>query len=180
MGADIQELHENAELAAASESLTKVSITMSVLAVIGAIVSMMGSRVHADMMLNETMAADQWNEYQAQKIRQRNDSVVLDELSVFALQNPASVTALKTKYQSEVDRYTKQTNDLQNQANATQAAVATLERRSNYLDYSEALLETSLVICSITLLTKKEHYWYAGVLIGGTGTALAVIGLLIH
>jgi hypothetical protein len=180
MGADIQELHEHAEHAASEPALIPVTITMAVLAVIGAIVSMMGARVHADEMLKQTQAADQWSQYQAEKIRQRSYMVLLDELNLFALQNAANVPAIKAKYQSEIDRYTKQTNDIQTQANATQDEVKSLEKKSNLLDYAEAIIESSLVICSITLLTQKKVYWYAGMLIGAGGSVLATIAFLIR
>ncbi|PYU54189.1 MAG: DUF4337 domain-containing protein, partial [Acidobacteria bacterium] len=37
-----------------------------------------------------------------------------------------------------------------------------------------------LVICSITLLTKRKFFWIGGVLIGILGFALAATGFFLH
>jgi hypothetical protein len=37
-----------------------------------------------------------------------------------------------------------------------------------------------LVICSITLLTKRKGFWFGGVLIGALGVVLAATGFFLH
>ena len=75
---------------------------------------------------------------------------------MFSVQSPAEAEQLKAKYSKEIARYSSETKDLQNQANATQDEVAALERRSDWFDFSEVLLEAGLVVSSITLLTANE------------------------
>jgi hypothetical protein len=55
-----------------------------------------------------------------------------------------------------------------------------LDRRSNWFDFAAVLLESSLVICSITLLTEKRAYWYLGLVAGGSGLVVALAGLFIR
>jgi hypothetical protein len=178
--ADIEELHEHAHHAAADVRHVPVTLSMAILAVFVAAVSLMGERVHADAVLAETRAADLWSEYQAQVIRSRSYQVFLDELSVFSVQDPSQVAQIKSKYSKEIDRYTKQTKALQQQAYATEADVRALERRSNWFDLAAVLLEASLVICSITLLTQRRIYWYVGSAGGLVGIITAFIGLFIR
>jgi hypothetical protein len=161
--ADLEELHEQAEHGASNARLAPVTVSMAILAVIVAAVSLMGERIHANEMICE-----------------RSYQVFLDQLSVFTLQNPAQVQAMKTKYSNEISRYTKETKDIQTQAYATEDLVKVLDRRSNWFDFSAVLLESSLVICSITLLTEKKAYWYLGLLIGASGICVAVAGLFIR
>jgi len=177
--ADLEELHEHAEHGAA-KNMAPVTVSMAVLAVIVACVSLLGERVHANEMLAQTVETDQWSQYQAEKIRQRSYMMLLDELNVFSLQPGAKVDDIRKKYQSEIDKYTKETKDLSDQATGTEATVRMYERRSNWFDFAAGLLESSLVICSITLLTEKKHYWYLGLLIGASGLVITVIGLFIH
>jgi hypothetical protein len=41
-------------------------------------------------------------------------------------------------------------------------------------------LDIGLVICSITLLTKRKGFWFAGALVGVGGIVLAATGLFVH
>lgn len=180
MSADIEELHEHAEHGSGDERMAPVTVSMAILAVFAAVVTLMGERVHAEAMLAQTRATDQWSQYQAEKIRQRSYELFMDELTVFSLQNPARVDDLKGKYGKEIQHYVGETGDIQKQAYATEAAVATLERRSDRFDFGDVFLEAGLVICSITLLTQKRAYWYLGLLSGLTGIVIAAAGLFVH
>jgi len=177
---DIEELHERAEQGAADARLASVTVSMAILAVFVAVVSLMGERIHANEVLAQSKAADQWAQYQAKVIRERSYEVFLDQLDVFTLQNPAHAADVRKKYKSEIDRYNGESKDIQAQANATEATVAALDRRSNWFDFSDVLLEASLVICSITLLTQKRGYWYFGLLGAVSGIVIAAAGLLIR
>jgi hypothetical protein len=178
--ADIEELHERAHQGAADARMAPVTVTMSILAVLVAAISLMGERIHADEVLAQSKAADQWSQYQAKVIRERSYEVFLDQLTVFTLQDPAHAQQVQAKYKSEISRYNSETNDIQTQANSTEAAVAVLDRRSNWFDFSDVLLEASLVICSITLLTQKRRYWYFGLLGAASGVVIAIVGLIIR
>lgn len=178
--ADLEELHEHAEHGAGNARMAPVTVSMAILAVFVAVVSLMGERVHADEMLAQTRATDQWAQYQAEKIRQRSYQVFLDQLNVFTLQNPAHAEDVRQKYQKEIDRYDGETKTVQTQATATEKQVTALERRSNWFDFADVMLESSLVICSITLLTQKRSYWYLGLAIGAAGTIVAIAGMFIH
>ena len=61
-----------------------------------------------------------------------------------------------------------------------QDEVKLLEHRANRYDLGETLLEVGLVICSITLLTKRRTYWLAGIAFGAAGIALTIFGLMVH
>jgi len=178
--ADIEELRERVRRGATDDQLAPVTVSMAILAVFLAAISLMGERIHADEVLSQTKATDQWAQYQAKVIRERSYEVFLDQLSVFALQNPSQAQQVKAKYQSEIDRYNSETKDIQTQANSTEADVAVLDRRSNWFDFADVLLEASLVICSITLLTQKRGYWYFGLLGAASGVVVAIAGLFVH
>ena len=53
-------------------------------------------------------------------------------------------------------------------------------RQADRFDGGEALLEIGLVICSITLLTKRKGFWLVGLLIGAAGVTLAATGFFLH
>src|SRR6516164_1497411 len=82
---EAQELQEHAEHASAENGLRPVAFTMSVLAVLVAITTVLGHRTHTEAVLFQNKATDQWNEYQAKKIRSYNTGLISDLLSVITL-----------------------------------------------------------------------------------------------
>ena len=53
-------------------------------------------------------------------------------------------------------------------------------RRENCFDAGEVILETALIICSLTLLTKKKGFWLCGSALGVVGLVVTVSGLFPH
>ena len=73
------------------ESLTRISLAISILAVLVAMVTVLGHRSHTEAVLSQSRAGDQWNEYQAKKIRFDQASVAMDLLSLQPSSNSAAV-----------------------------------------------------------------------------------------
>jgi len=177
---EFQELKEQAEEGSHHSSLAPVTITMAILAVLVAAVSLMGHRTHTEELLSQTKATDEWAYYQAKDIRRRSYEVVLDELGVFTLQNPAQAAQIKSKYEGEIAEYKSQQAEIESEAQKLEEEVKMLERRGDRFDLGEVLLEASLVICSITLLTRNRIFWLIGTLGALAGIAISSSGFLIH
>ena len=141
---------------------------------------LMGHRSHTEELLHQTKATDQWAYYQAKDIRRRNYELFIDELSVFTLQNSDKIDKVKEKYAKEIERYRDQEKDIQAEARSAENEVAVNQRRANRFDLGEVMLEAALVICSITLLTRKKGFWIFGLALGTAGFVIAATGLLIH
>lgn len=177
---ELQELQEQAEEGAHHSSLAPVTVTMAILAVLVAAVSLLGHRAHTEELLHQTKATDQWAYYQAKDIRRHTYELFLDETSVFALQNPDQVDKLREKYQKEVERYAGEQKDIETEANQAETEVKVEQRRADRFDLGEVMLEAALVICSITLLTRKRAFWILGTLLGICGLVIGAAGLFIH
>jgi hypothetical protein len=180
MAEEIQELQENAEHGAHEPSLAPVTLTMAVLAVLVAATGLMGHRAHTEELLHQTKATDQWAYYQAKDIRRKNYELFIDELSVFTLQNSEATQTIKEKYAKEIERYRGEEKEIQAEARSAENEVRVEQRRADRFDLGEVLLEAALVICSITLLTRKKGFWIFGLGLGAAGVVIAVTGLLIH
>src|ERR1700729_183180 len=100
---ELGKLKEHAEEAAHEPSLAPVTLTMAILAVVIATVTLLGHRAHTEEVLLQTRAADQWAYYQAKEIRRRNYELFLDEISVFSLQDAKQVETIKEKYKKEAE-----------------------------------------------------------------------------
>ena len=176
---DVQDLKESAEQGAKEESHRPVAFTMSVLAVLLAITTVMGERTHANAIIDQNQATDQWNEYQAQKIRDYNTQLATDLLGVLSLDNKDAAAKLVKGYTDHEKKWTPEMNQDQTNATALQTAAKTNEARSDRFDFGEVLLEIGLVITSVTLLTKSRAYWYVGLVFSLFGVIAAVSGFFI-
>src|SRR5271154_5174256 len=79
---EASELQEHAEHGAHEASMRPVAFTMSVLAVLVAITTVLGHRTHTEAVLTQNQATDQWNLYQAKNIRDTDTGNMTDLLSV--------------------------------------------------------------------------------------------------
>lgn len=180
MADEISELHENAEHGAHEKTLAPVTITMAILAVLVAAITLLGHRAHTEELLNQTKSTDQWAYYQAKDIRLHTYQLFEDQLSVESVSNPEQAAKLKESYNKQIEKYTDQEKEIESAAHEAEGEVTMYGHRADRFDLAEVMLEAALVICSITLLTKKRIFWGFGLLLGVMGLGLGVAGLMIH
>jgi hypothetical protein len=180
MPEELQELHEHAEHGREIPSLAPVTITMAVLAVLVAAVSLLGHRAHTEEILLQTKSSDQWAYYQAKNIRRQNYELFLDELSIFSLKDSEQTSKIREKYAREVERYGEEQKEIQDEARKLESEVAVIQRRANRFDLGEVVLEAALVIVSLTLLTRRRVFWIFGSILAVLGIAVAATGFLIR
>jgi Domain of unknown function (DUF4337) len=174
---EAQELQEHAEHGAHESTMRPVAFTMSVLAVLVAVTTVLGHRTHTEAVLSQNRATDQWNEYQAHKIRSNETYLAADLLSVEAVANKSAAERIAKGYADHQAKWAGQLKDDMAKAEALEARVEQAEARANRFDLSEALLEIGLVITSVTLLTRRRAYWYFGMVfaLGGIVSAVSVL-----
>jgi hypothetical protein len=176
---EVQELEEQAEKAR-ENALRPVSFTMSVLAVLVAVVTVLGHRTHTEAVLQQARASDQWNLYQAKKIRQYDTQLSVDLLATLPVRDAAAAGKITGAYKAHLQKWNDDLSDEENKATELERDVRTSERHANRFDLGEALLEIALVITSITLLTRLRAYWYLGMIFGVAGFLIAAWAFLIH
>jgi Flp pilus assembly protein TadB len=174
---EAHELQEHAEHGAHESTLRPVAFTMSVLAVMVAVTTVLGHRTHTEAVLDQNKATDQWNEYQAHKIRSNDTYLAGDLLSVMTVSDKNSAAKIAKGYADHQAKWADQTKDDMEKAEALETKVEQAEKRANRFDLAEALLEIGLVITSVTLLTHSRIYWYFGMVfaLGGVVSALSVL-----
>jgi hypothetical protein len=175
---EAQELKENAEHGQES-AMRPVAFTMSLLAVLVAVTTVLGHRTHTEAVLDQNKATDQWNAYQAKHNRDYDTELAIK------LQNSLQIgdkDAAKKNAKDWADHQAKWKDELpeeQKKAEELEGEVRKAEAHASRFDLSEALLEIGLVITSVTLLTRSKIYWYLGMLfsIGGIASAVSVLML---
>jgi hypothetical protein len=176
---EAQELQENAEHAEHESSLRPVALTMTVLAVLVAVTTVLGHRTHTEAIINQDKATDKWNEYQAHKIRSNDTFLAADLLSVVTIADKDAAKKLAKGYADHQAKWTEDLKELGDEAKALENEVKQAEAKAVRFDLGEALLEIGLVITSVTLLTHARIYWYVGMVFSLVGIASAVSGLLL-
>ena len=180
MGDEAQELRESAEKAREDQSLAAVSLTMAVLAVMVAVVTLLGHRAHTEEVVLQAKASDQWSYYQAKNIRQHEDELFADLAATVANTDGAATAKFHEKSAQDADRYKHDKADIQDEARKLEDEVAMERKRADRYDLAEVFLEIGLVITSITLLSGRRIFWHLGILLSVLGVVVAVSGATIH
>ena len=180
MSEEIQELQEHAEHAKHDRSLVPVTLTMAILAVLVATVSLLGHRAHTEEVILQNKVSDEWAYYQAKNIRRHTDELFADITTVVATKDPAQTAELREKYTKEAERYKDEQKDLDAEARHLEQETESERRRANRYDLSEVFLEVALVITSITLLSGRKVFWHGGILLGLVGLIVAASVIYVH
>ena len=112
MTEEINELHEHAEHAREHPDLAPITLTMAVLAVLVATVSLLGHRTHTEEIILQNKVTDQWAYYQAKNIRRHTDELFADLTTVVATKDAEGAAKLQEKYRAEADRYKDEKKEL--------------------------------------------------------------------
>ena len=177
---EFHELHEHAEHGAHDPSMAPVSLTMAILAVTLAIVSLLGHRAHTEETILQNKTSDQWAYYQAKNIRMHEDEIMEDMASVMAAPDTQKAAQLRDKYKTEADRYRTDKAEIQSEAQRLANETEREGRRGDRFDLGEVLLEIALVVTSITLLTGRRLFWYSGLIFSVIGVVIALTSLMVH
>jgi hypothetical protein len=171
---EVHELHEEYRYT------LPVSLTMSILAVLVAGATLLGHRAHTEELLLQSKATDQWAYYQAKNIRLHEMQGIADLLGALAPQERKETLAVRDKYLREVERYQSDKEDISDKAKEFEKERDVISRRADRFDGGEALLEVGLVICSITMLTKRRAFWFGGMLVAALGVVMALTGFVLR
>lgn len=175
---EMHELHEHAEHAKHDSSLMPVSLTMAILAVVVATASLLGHRAHTEEILLQDRITDGWSYYQAKNIRLHIDQAFADLVSFAAVRDNDEAMKMAEKYRVEAKRYAKEKIEAEAKARKLEDEIGLESKRADRFDGGEVFLEIALIVTSITLLSRRRLFWYAGMAIGAVGTAIAASGLL--
>jgi hypothetical protein len=180
MADELSELRENAEHGRENPSLAPISVTMAILAVLVAVVSLLGHRSHTEEVLFQARASDQWSYYQAKNIRRHNYDMALDIIPMIDFKDKTQPDKIREKYSKEAARYEKEQAEIEEQAKDLESESAHEQRKANRFDLGEVFLEIALVISSLALLSGKRSFWYLGIVSALVGLGVALTGLLLH
>jgi preprotein translocase subunit SecD len=180
MTEELSELQEHAEHAREHPDLAPVSLTMAVVAVLVATVSLLGHRTHTEEIILQNKVTDQWGYYQAKNIRRHNDEVFADLTSVVAAKDAEAAAKLRDKYHAEAERYKDEQTELDAKARELEKEGEQTRRKADRFDLAEVFLEIALVVSSITLLSGRRVFWHLGLFMAAAGILVAASVWILH
>ena len=157
-----------------------VSLTMSIMAVVLAAVTLLAHRASTHELLLQAQATDQWSYYQAKNIRLHEMEANVDIFTTLASKDAEKGGKMVEKYEKQVAKYESDKEDIGEKAKELEKERDVLGRRVDRFEIGEVFLEVGLVICSITLLTNRKPFWFLGIVLGIAGLVAAATAWLVH
>ncbi len=176
---ELHELHEQAEHGHVS-GMEPVSFTMALLAVLVAVVMVLGHRSHTEEILLQNRVTDQWAYYQAKNLRRNDLEALRDVMGVLQGKDPQKAEEVQKRFETSIAKYADDQKQIEHEARALESELQQMEHRADRFDMGEVLLEIGLVVASITLLTGKRPYWYMGMGFGAAGIVVACTAFLVR
>ncbi len=178
---EAEEIHEFSEQLqeGGEKRLMHVSLIIAILAVLVAMVTVLGHRAHTHAVLEQTRAADQWNEYQSRKLRVQQTLIAVDLLSLQPSNDPAATQAKLATYKAEITKWQAELDQDMEKAHELETQVEHREHEAARFDLGEALLQIGVVLSSITLLTRHQRYVFAALVLAAGGAVVAGSAFLV-
>jgi hypothetical protein len=150
------------------ESWTKyVSLMVVVLAVATGIGSLKAGGFSTKVVLNQGLASDQWAYYQAKSIKQR-----IAEMEARSANGPVAAAAAE-----DVARYKNDQKVAQAKAGQLEELRDGFAKHGPHLGLGITLLQISIALASVCLLTKRKALWAASGVVGAIGIGYVIFGL---
>ena len=162
--------------------IAQIAVITAIIATVGALFAYMGGATQANAGLyknnaaiKKTEASNQWNFFQAKSTKQ----------SLAEVSRDLSADNVKEKYQAKIDRYESEKNKIKGDAEKLEAASTDWDKRSDeqmhqHHRWAQAttVLQVSIAMAAIALLTRKKWFEYAMFGIAGIGLVLGVLAML--
>ncbi|HUN26981.1 MAG TPA: DUF4337 domain-containing protein [Steroidobacteraceae bacterium] len=172
------EIHASPEHAADAFS-RGVSIMVAVVGVVLAVVTIASHRAHTASVIHRTEANDEWTYYQAKKIREHLLDVASSLAATMAASDAQKARALAQTFAKDRDRYAREAQDIQHDAQDRDDASEREEARALRFDVGEGFLELGLVLSSLYFLSKRKFFPVLGGLAAVFGAAVSASNWLI-
>ena len=156
----------------------RVGVMAALLAVFLAVVTIMSHRTHTEAIIKKTESNDQWQYYQSSKLKFHSAELGERLIAVLGVNNPGAKESM-AQFRKDKQKYTDQSNDLQEKARGKTEESEAAERRALRYDLGEGLLEIALVLSSLYFISRKMLFPVVGIIAGIAGLLIAVTGLLV-
>ncbi len=185
------EPHESMEETNDDPFKTRCALLISVLALALAIAGLGGSNAGKDAMMNNILASNAYNFYQAKNVRQTAYKIAADELEADLQQEkiePARKAYMEKKladYKKNIARYESEPETKEGKkellvtAKAHEVERDTAVKKDPWFDYAGALLQIGIVLASVAIITIRKSLFLVAGGLGVVGIVFTFNGFLL-
>jgi hypothetical protein len=178
-----EQAREHLESAPHHPFLRGVPLVAAILAVCAGLSSLYGNRLGEAMLiqgneavLDQAAASDKWNEYQAESLKAHIAGSIgqlgrSSEVKQLFLQSQEEYRKRQPPLQADAKRLEQAESD-------TIARVDRIEGKKLYFDVATALFQISIVLASISAMTRRPPLFIVALIGGSIGLASCVVGFL--
>lgn len=164
--------------------LNHMALFTVILAVCATLSTFKGGSYSTRSVINQALASDQWNFYQAKSNKQhlhelqaeqfRLQSMTYQENSPIGVAYKKSIEGLK----ASVERYDKEKKDIELKARQLESERDDAIKHGKPFGMAVMFLQVAILLNSIAGLMKNQRVWWAALPVGFTGLAFFINGFL--
>jgi len=165
----------------------RVALTTAIYAVILAISSLGGNNAMKEMLLAQQQSSDQWAFYQAKVIREhlyrmekmRLEAGLLERAEAVSPEVRQHYETLRKYMMEEEKRYNAEKKDIEKEAKHLEHERDHNRDKDPYFDYSEVLLQISIVMATVSILSGSAPIYIFSMVMASLGAILTLNGFLL-
>ncbi len=165
----------------------RVALTTAIYAVILAITSLGGNNAMKEMLLAQQQSSDQWSFYQSKVMREHLYRTQKMQLETGLTERGKSMTPEARKHYEEQigkigeeeERYRKEKLPIEQEAKRLESEREINRSKDPYFDYAEVLLQISIVLASIAILSSSHAVFAISLISALAGGILSLNGYLL-
>jgi len=161
-----------------------VAVTTAVYAVVLAITALGGNNSMKEMLLAQQEASDQWSYYQAKNMRESLyriqrlyvEADFLDRANTMTPETRARFEAAIKRMGDEEKRYANEKKEIEREARKAEQERDVNKKKNPYFDFAEVLLQVSIVMASVAILSSSRQVFYFSLVFAAIGAILSFNG----
>ena len=163
-----------------------LALTTVLIAVCATLSTFKGGGYSTRSLLNQTLAANQWSYFQSKSIKSYLFEVEKSNLEFQKSLLKDSDPEVMTKYEEKISdldkkisRYASEKEDIKKTAEAHELERDNCKLHSSAFGFAVIFLQVSILLSSISALTKRKYIWYISIAIGAAGVVYFANGFLL-
>ena len=165
----------------------RVALSTAIVAVLLAITSLGGNKAMKEMLLAQQQSSDQWAFYQSKVVREHLYRIQEIQIETALLERGGAMKpdvrkqyeALFKKAQDEERRYGEEKKKIEEEARHLEHERDLYRSKDPYFEYAEVLLQISIVLASIAIISLSRQIYSFSIVAAVLGTLFMLNGYLL-
>jgi hypothetical protein len=166
---------ESHESESSRSEMVVSAITAAILAVCGAITSLLAGHAANEAILAQTKATDQWSYFQAKSTKAHVFEVGSEIVSALA-SSPEQVQPTRARFLKESKRYEKEKDEIKHEAESLEAESHKEFRKHQRFALAVSMFQVGIVLSSVSILVRFRPLYYLSLIAAAAGVVSFGVG----